>query len=86
METTTTWKFVNKTTGKEIECNDLNYLITRIREDKGLNLPDHVDVDMILWGRKEYVVEDEYGTKNDVVIGEHSPSRGIYFTMNQIVN
>lgn len=81
----TLWKFVNKTTGKEIETNDLKFLLHEIKEE-GIILPPHVDVDMILRGRGEYTVLDDEGNTNKIVIGEHSPERGIYFSSEPVIN
>lgn len=82
----TIWKFVNKTNGKKIESDDLNYLLYRLRDDKGLDLPEHADVDLIIKGRLECTVLDEEGVKHDIVIGEHDPSRGVYFQVDSTLN
>lgn len=86
MKPTTTWKFVNHTTGMEIECNDLRFMLHEITEVHGLNLPQFVDVDMILRGRGEYEVTNYAGEINHVVIGEDSPARGIYFEANELMH
>lgn len=76
---TTVWKFLNRTTGKEIECNDLNYLLLTLEDDYGLSISRQSVSDLILKGKTEVTLQDENGVSNTVVIGEHCPERGIIF-------
>ena len=82
----TIWKFVNKTTGKEMDCDDMKFLLQQLRTVKGLDLPEHIDIDLILKGRVEITVADEDGEMNEIIIGEHSPERGIYFRLNPVMS
>lgn len=78
----TIWKFKNKTTGKEMDSTDLHFLMYQLRNVKGLNIPKEAEAMLIIKGRVEYRVMDAEGVEQEIVIGEHSPERGIYFRVN----
>ena len=73
------WIFVNKTTGTLIEHPNLNSLLFELKSVHGLNIPQHVDIDLLLYKRVDIEVTDENGDTVSIAIGEHHPTRNIYF-------
>lgn len=73
------WIFVNKDSGTLIEHTNLHSLLYEIRNIHGLNLPTHVDIDLLLYKRVDIIVKDDDGEDVNIALGEHHPSRNIHF-------
>ena len=73
------WIFVNKKSGTLIEHPNLNSLLFELKMVHGLDIPQHVDVDLLLYKRVDIEVLDESGELVHIAIGEHHPQRNIYF-------
>ena len=82
----TTWKFIDKTEGRELECSELKYLFDAIETDLNLLLPKNVELDIALWGKGEYVVRDCYGNLHEIVIAENSNKRQVHFFKESVLN
>lgn len=80
------WIFVNKDKGTLIEHTSLHSLLFEIRRIHGLRLPTHVDVDLLLYKRVDITVKDEDGEDIRIALGEHHPSRNIYFEKAKLWN
>lgn len=80
----TVWRFHNNTTGKDIECDDLAYLLFRLQDAYDLIVPRTLIADLLLRGKAACVLMDTSGVAHEVVIGEHSPERGIIFDYKSI--
>jgi hypothetical protein len=73
------WIFVNKDSGTLIEHTNLHGLLSELKQVHGLNLPTHVDVDLLINKRVDITVKDEDGDDVHIALGEHHPSRNIFF-------
>lgn len=62
------WKYVNKTTGRQMGCNNLLFMLHRLRNEQGLMIPEGSEVTIRLWGAIELVVLDEEGVLNEFSI------------------
>lgn len=63
------WKFENLTTGKEIECNDLQALLYRLRNNKGLDIPQSIVMtDLVTQGKSKMTVTTRDGEINHIMI------------------
>lgn len=80
------WKFTDKTTGKEIECSGLRYLVFMLKENIGLSIPRTLMIDILLGGIGEYEVEDEDGRVHEIVIKEGFPTMERYIATNDKLN
>lgn len=78
----TEWVFVNKNTGTEIRHPNLRGLLQELHLYHGLNIPVNADTLLIMYGRVDLTVTDEDGDIVPIVLAEHSPSRGIFFSMH----
>lgn len=78
--TDTEWVFVNKNTGTEIRHPNLRGLLGELHLYHGLNLPSNMDTLLIMYSRVELNVTDEDGDIVPIILAEHAPSRGIYFS------
>lgn len=73
------WIFVNKDTGTLIEHTNLHGLLFEMQHIHGLILPTDLDIDLLLYKRVDAVVKDEDGCDVRIALGEHHPSRNIFF-------
>lgn len=80
----TTWKFIDKTEGRELECSELKFLFQEIESDFNLILPKNAELDIALWGKGEYVVRDIYGKMHEIIIAENSNKRQVHFFKESI--
>lgn len=55
------WKYENKTTGAELETNNLPFLLHRLRNSKGLNIPHDVNIDLLTKGEAHYLIPMDGG-------------------------
>lgn len=62
------WRFVNKSKGNILECNDLQHLIYEITQVRGMVIPQPAD--LIIDGRMEFTVINQEGVLEDIVIEE----------------
>lgn len=74
-----TWIFVNKDSGTLIEHTNLGNLLFELSALHGLELPQHIEVDLMLYKRVDIKVKDIYGNEVNIALGEHHPNRNIYF-------
>lgn len=74
------WKFVDKTNGSELECNDLGFLIFTLTEERGLNIPATTGINLMIQGAVDLEVKGEDGSIHDITIGEKLPQTFIYQT------
>jgi hypothetical protein len=74
------WKFMNKTTGSSIECNDLNFLLHELIEVRGLTIPNSVGVDLMLSGNASFEVQTDRGIQK-VALEKWSLLKGHVMTM-----
>lgn len=78
------WRYENKTTGRELECGDLAFLLHRIKTQHGLMLPEGAAVTMMLWGVVELTVLDTDGVLNHFVIYDELREEVAQRTLNAI--
>lgn len=64
------WKFVDETTGAEMECNDLQFMIHKLVHVNGLCLTNVELADLILKGEVSRTVLDCDGCEHKILIKE----------------
>lgn len=64
------WRFINSTSGRRFECQDLDYLVYMLIDDDTLRLPLSLAPSLLIRGYFECVVEDEDGVSNSIRIEE----------------
>lgn len=64
------WKFINRTTGNEIECNDLGFMKHQLNDIRGLNIPETEFINIILRGKTSCTVVDVEGVTYDISVEE----------------
>lgn len=75
------WKFKNLTDGNELECNDLNFLMFQLTEQKGLDVSDDIMVDLLIHGEVNGKMKKRHGGVIDFTIIEESP----YMTADNVI-
>lgn len=66
----TVWKYVNETTGSEMECNDLEFMISKLVKVNGLRITNVELTDLILKGELARTVLDSEGNEHSITIRE----------------
>ncbi|MNL91221.1 hypothetical protein D3C81_09510 [compost metagenome] len=64
------WKFTNKTKNTYLECNDLSFLMSQLKNRLGLKIP--VTGELLLYGHFDGIVQDCEGNNFDIEIIEIS--------------
>ena len=64
------WKYTNKTTCKEIECNDIRYLMYTLKTDEKIPVPEGLTLQLALVGQVNYIIDFPDGTFNNIEIRE----------------
>jgi hypothetical protein len=64
------WKFINRTTGSEMECNDLSFMMHQLRTVKGIDIPETEFVNVMLRGKASCTVNNEDGDTYEISIEE----------------
>jgi hypothetical protein len=74
------WYYRNKTTGAQIECECLDFLLYELRTLRGLILPKEVDLALDETGKTSCYAITSEGTLNHVAIEKKSKygSQGLY--------
>lgn len=61
---------MNSTTGSEMECNDLEFMVSKLVRVNGLCITNVELSDLILKGKLERKVLDSEGKEHDIIIEE----------------
>ena len=77
-QTNTVWRFINSTTGKEMDCNDLPYLMYHLRNEVGLDLPRSLDIDLLLRKEKKFVYHFKDGRAEEITIKQFTGQEPTY--------
>jgi hypothetical protein len=64
----TTWNYINNTTGAEMLCNDLGYLIYNLIEVRKLKIPKKFINSLIAEHELNCMVKDKKGKDNHIFI------------------
>jgi hypothetical protein len=64
------WRYTNKTTGSQIECESLGFISYELRELRGIPVPETDIVTAMLRGKVDCLVTLEDGTIYDISIEE----------------
>jgi hypothetical protein len=62
------WSYRNSTTGSEMECNDLNFLLHELRNVKGLQIPQDAGNRLMETGTTSLTVLDDTGVENKITL------------------
>lgn len=78
------WKYVNNTTGREMSCNNLLFMLHRLKTEQGLMIPEGSEVTIRLWGSINLVVLDENGVLNEFSILDELKDEVVSMTRSAI--